>query len=924
MDYNRKLIIPDDWSEDDGYCMAVLCIPNSLQWKSLVHGALSTLSWGRIWDRNTGSIKDAQNIARNIQESLCMDCFDELASAIRYLADKQCSCSNSGSSGSAGAGPTEEPPIDVELTPENPFPPDFPDQPTYDIYKCKVASFIVDRMRDDIQRIQKFNIWTVLTVGAVLLTPMPFDDLIVLVYMLDAAGFISGGALLFLDDAENVFANHRDKLVCALMNASSVGQAKSNLDTEFFAAAQAESFPGGSHIVYGILKTFASTDNLNHLFMHDIARNYPDATCPDCDDALCYELVHADYPPAYGVAQFSGTTGDVDTWLITPTYTGLPVTGYAWFNFRKTEDQTATNVYISSVTINGTRNIADDKFIDDQGNEFTSFPGPGCYKEFGFGEIQGANPPGWNVDIEIDRGQMPDCDCASASGLFFSDDIGWLAPDDDVVAGTGTLVFDQVVTLSSVPAHYVPSGIQDSHMIAVAAWPGAWDREGQACGSQPAPFYYKIVGVTYANQPPGASGRYMKCNQADLVEGVGLMHTNPLHVVDPVYGFYAVGNYGDGAFTLDVIFSESPIAPDATQSIEPVAGEYVLNSTSGISPGDIIELTNDQDQTLIEFRLDDLAGTAQDPIVIRNATDKQLTIDGSKNNAWMHISNCQHIILQGIDVSGNKGIKFERGLFLSNGTTNIQFHNLENAPKQGTGSNNAGAKIALHADDAANDGHTFDGLVVQDCYIHDCNGEGIYFGSANNDPHVTYTTNAIIRHNTFLRCSEGLSVLQGTNAKIYNNCIRDVLGLEDWHHLAGIILDGSGQIYNNYIENAQIHGISLPSDSGDYVVDVFDNVINGYAMRDANTNDSGIRIFNNGSAALDIYNNVITRPVTGGFTPKPVRAITATGLDLHDNEFGGYGSPGLGGGTASNNANVNHQDANVTDPSGLCGTVSPI
>lgn len=87
-----KLPIPDDWNEaTDGYCLGLVCIPNSVFWRSIVRGQIQALAYGRLWDEQTGRIKDVQVVGNQIFESLCMTCtdvFDNINLNLAELAGK--------------------------------------------------------------------------------------------------------------------------------------------------------------------------------------------------------------------------------------------------------------------------------------------------------------------------------------------------------------------------------------------------------------------------------------------------------------------------------------------------------------------------------------------------------------------------------------------------------------------------------------------------------------------------------------------------------------------------------------------------------------------------------------------------------------------------------------------------------------------
>lgn len=75
----KRWPIPNDWdSEKDGYISVFFCIPNSRGWRSLITGLISGLGFGWNWDGKTGNIKNTQEVAREIFESMQMGCLEEL------------------------------------------------------------------------------------------------------------------------------------------------------------------------------------------------------------------------------------------------------------------------------------------------------------------------------------------------------------------------------------------------------------------------------------------------------------------------------------------------------------------------------------------------------------------------------------------------------------------------------------------------------------------------------------------------------------------------------------------------------------------------------------------------------------------------------------------------------------------------------
>lgn len=83
-----RLPIPDDWTEEtDGYCFAWFCVPNSLQWRMIARGSIYQLTKGFRWDPDTGTITEAQAIARAMFESLCMATCEDIVIQIARIAD---------------------------------------------------------------------------------------------------------------------------------------------------------------------------------------------------------------------------------------------------------------------------------------------------------------------------------------------------------------------------------------------------------------------------------------------------------------------------------------------------------------------------------------------------------------------------------------------------------------------------------------------------------------------------------------------------------------------------------------------------------------------------------------------------------------------------------------------------------------------
>lgn len=81
----QQLPIPNDWQEQDGYVLFLVCVPDSQLWRSIARGQIHNLTRGRTWDKQTGSIKAAQAIGWQIYDSLMTCKLDDLVTAVNNL-----------------------------------------------------------------------------------------------------------------------------------------------------------------------------------------------------------------------------------------------------------------------------------------------------------------------------------------------------------------------------------------------------------------------------------------------------------------------------------------------------------------------------------------------------------------------------------------------------------------------------------------------------------------------------------------------------------------------------------------------------------------------------------------------------------------------------------------------------------------------
>lgn len=81
-----EIPIPNDWVEDDGYCLYLICVPNSRDWAATFRGRIYELTRGRLYDRSTGIIVDAQSTGKDIYNSIMTCDMTELTDALNKIS----------------------------------------------------------------------------------------------------------------------------------------------------------------------------------------------------------------------------------------------------------------------------------------------------------------------------------------------------------------------------------------------------------------------------------------------------------------------------------------------------------------------------------------------------------------------------------------------------------------------------------------------------------------------------------------------------------------------------------------------------------------------------------------------------------------------------------------------------------------------
>lgn len=223
-----------------------------------------------------------------------------------------------GRSGSGGAGGTPPPYSDV--TPGNPAtdpPPDgFEDWSEYNSHKCRMATYLVNTLIDDIGRAStiNFNLQTVATLGVILIPlivdPIPGDELIVLCGILIA---IHEQAEQLLDDMASAMEERKDELICEFYKASNSATAETAFEAKWseiwYDSPYVNTFYDWAAI--NSINTMVTSEMTNMLFESQTSLNLPSGDCTDC---VCETLFTFDEDEQGFFIQSDNNTGSVLSW----------------------------------------------------------------------------------------------------------------------------------------------------------------------------------------------------------------------------------------------------------------------------------------------------------------------------------------------------------------------------------------------------------------------------------------------------------------------------------------------------------------------------------------------------------------------------------------------------------------------------------
>jgi hypothetical protein len=267
---------------------------------------------------------------------------------------------------------------------------------------------------------------------------------------------------------------------------------------------------------------------------------------------------------------------------------------------------------------------------------------------------------------------------------------------------------------------------------------------------------------------------------------------------------------------------------DVSQPLADGTGSKAPNSV----PGCIIELsagTSTRTATAgtrgpLEIR-NPIGTSGSNPTIIRNPLAGNVTLSGSVDFIFL-ITAPQNTLLDGSNGGQTYGIKSEfttpgvHTLKIKGMWANVHIRNIECDGNATTYTGPGG--IGFNPNDQSTvwgRGVFKSNLIIESCYIHHFKGEGMYIGSNYSD-YEPPIKNITVRNNIVEYCGRdginGKNWWEGVNS-IYGNKVTNV-GLnnpEQTGQLPGItITGGTGDIYNNYLENIGEHGIVVACNEG--------------------------------------------------------------------------------------------------------------
>jgi len=297
-----------------------------------------------------------------------------------------------------------------------------------------------------------------------------------------------------------------------------------------------------------------------------------------------------------------------------------------------------------------------------------------------------------------------------------------------------------------------------------------------------------------------------------------------------------------------------------TSSLALAADHLVSASTpylncSSIRPGDTVTLAAGKRGVL---NIDNCTGTASSPIVIRNdrngsgPTIIRRTIQ-SNGGFVFSCRNCVHVVIDGsgkwvgapsgktygikvtTEASGDSPATF---LMMTGTSSDFTIRYVEiDGQWPSVSTNGIGIQVNDHTIfGSANPGKWRENLLIENTYVHDVEGEGLYVGP--NIPNDGLPLrNVRIRDNIVDRtgwdCIQAKNMRSGTNAIHHNkvtNCGIAQDGAAGQHFGISCYESTGCQLYNNWVQRTGEVGINcliqqLPSSAGSQTCEIYNNVV---------------------------------------------------------------------------------------------------
>lgn len=192
-------------------------------------------------------------------------------------------CCNPGSSGINGAGSQQLPANEFEDDGTN-FPEGFTDREEYLVHRCDYIAYTLGKIDQDLSNIHVVAVVgmtlssVLVALGIAMITPIPFDELIVIGLAIVSALGTVGLFDSVISEARTVVQSV--ELLCAIFNTDTVDEAIQAAIDEIILQTSALSDPLRT-LTRDVLNSFMTTDVFNNMFV-DTGLSYPTANCSEC------------------------------------------------------------------------------------------------------------------------------------------------------------------------------------------------------------------------------------------------------------------------------------------------------------------------------------------------------------------------------------------------------------------------------------------------------------------------------------------------------------------------------------------------------------------------------------------------------------------------------------------------------------------